>query len=347
MKRENDELTDLFRSRLDGAELTVRDGFWDELSSSISVVQRRRKLVLTRIAAAASVLLVLGVSSAAFWYFSPKEEIQQAFTQIAATSDAGSLSGDAVRQEFKPIQAQPILQKPAPARMGASVWDDQEDEDSISVSFSMSFSFTATSSGTPRRTNENSTEHWQAGGNGNSTTVSGEQKDLASVTAVASDAKPRRRAVKAAVGTALPAGNGKYKMPVSASVMLEQPLGKKFSLEGGLQYSNLRSDGQNLHYIGIPVKMNYTLASNRKVDWYASIGGVADKCIAGAPDNSEEPIQLALTAGIGMIYKICDKVALFAEPGISYHFKTSSALETVRTERPTNLNLICGIRMTY
>ena len=40
----------------------------------------------------------------------------------------------------------------------------------------------------------------------------------------------------------------------------------------------------------------------KKIDLYATVGGVADKCIAGAPDNSfkEEPIQLAVTAGIGI-----------------------------------------------
>lgn len=92
-----------------------------------------------------------------------------------------------------------------------------------------------------------------------------------------------------------------------------------------------------------------TLAETPKFDLYASVGGVADKCIAGAPDNSfkNEPVQLALTAGVGMNYKINDKLALFAEPGVTYHFKTDSKLETVRSARPTNFNLICGLRMTY
>lgn len=85
-------------------------------------------------------------------------------------------------------------------------------------------------------------------------------------------------------------------------------------------YSNLRAE-QNLHYLGIPVKLNVTLAETPKFDLYASVGGVADKCIAGAPDNSfkNEPVQLALTAGVGMNYKINDKLALFAEPGVTHH----------------------------
>ena len=43
MKRENDEITDLFRSRLGNAEMTVRDGFWEELNSEVMVRCHRRR----------------------------------------------------------------------------------------------------------------------------------------------------------------------------------------------------------------------------------------------------------------------------------------------------------------
>lgn len=80
MKKENDEITDLFRSRLRNAEMTVRDGFWEELNSEMMVRSHHRKVVFFRVAAAASVLLVLAASSAAFWFFSPKAEIEEAYS---------------------------------------------------------------------------------------------------------------------------------------------------------------------------------------------------------------------------------------------------------------------------
>lgn len=55
MKRENDEITDLFRSRLGNAEMTVRDGFWEELNSEVMVRCHRRKVFFFRVAAAASI----------------------------------------------------------------------------------------------------------------------------------------------------------------------------------------------------------------------------------------------------------------------------------------------------
>ena len=86
--REKDEITGLFRSRLAGTEMTVREGFWEKLREDVASSaseDRKRAAFLSpkyyRVAAAASVIFVLGAASAAFWYFSPKEEIKEAFTQ--------------------------------------------------------------------------------------------------------------------------------------------------------------------------------------------------------------------------------------------------------------------------
>ena len=50
MKKENDEITDLFRARLADTGMNVRDGFWEELSQDIPVAcQHRRRLLLFRL----------------------------------------------------------------------------------------------------------------------------------------------------------------------------------------------------------------------------------------------------------------------------------------------------------
>lgn len=134
----NDEITGLFRSRLSGAEMTVRDGFWEELKGDLSRVetdatntsatvafgqagnlsgQKQKRSVLTprfyRVAAAASVVLVLGAASAAFWYFSPKDEIQEAFTKVATLTPEGNLNGDVVQEKFPSIhETKPTAQNP-------------------------------------------------------------------------------------------------------------------------------------------------------------------------------------------------------------------------------------------
>ena len=145
MKKENDEITDLFRARLADTGMNVRDGFWEELLQDIPVAcQHRRRLLLFRVAAAASVLLVLAASSATFLYFSPKEEMEEAFTKIAATN-GGQMDGDGIRVNQLPLPVEPVLQKPAPQSFGM-LSQYTEDEDSLAFTFSMSFSFSSAGS---------------------------------------------------------------------------------------------------------------------------------------------------------------------------------------------------------
>lgn len=145
MKKENDEITDLFRTRLADAGMSVRDGFWEELSQEIPVAcQHRRRILLFRVAAAASVLLVLAASSATFLYFSPKEEMEEAFTKIAVTN-GGQMDGDGIRVNQLPLPVEPVLPKPAPKSYGM-LSQYTEEEDSLSITFSMSFSFSSTTS---------------------------------------------------------------------------------------------------------------------------------------------------------------------------------------------------------
>lgn len=114
MKKENDEITELFRTRLADAGISVRDGFWEELSQDIPVAcQHHRRILLFRVAAAASVLLVLAASSATFLYFSPKEEMEEAFTKIAVTN-GGQMDGDGIRVNQLPLPVEPVLPKPTP-----------------------------------------------------------------------------------------------------------------------------------------------------------------------------------------------------------------------------------------
>lgn len=153
----NDEITGLFRSRLSGAEMTVRDGFWEELKGDLSRVETdatntsaaTKRSVLTprfyRVAAAASVVLVLGAASAAFWYFSPKDEIQEAFTKVATLTPEGNLNGDVVQEKFpsihetKPTAQNPGHKNPVPVSSGGILAANGDDEETVSVTVPLQF----------------------------------------------------------------------------------------------------------------------------------------------------------------------------------------------------------------
>ncbi len=362
--RENDELTGLFRNRLSGAEMPVREGFWDELEGELSSASSKGRLFLSpkfyRIAAAASIVFVLGVASAAFWYFSPKEEIKQAFTQVAAMTPEANLAGDVVQESFPSIhRVGPVAQTPdvkqtsgsgMPMRLAV-----QSDDESVSVHVSIRITQRIYGNigqsdeafygdGNPLQvgTYHANTTHVDVGSDMNHNETVAEKTE----SVPAETRKKHDRAVKVAAGTSLPKGN--FHMPITTGISLETALSKYLSLEVGLQYNCL--DGERiLHTLGMPVKLNMRLANTPKIDLYAMVGGAAEKCIAGAPDNGfdAEPVQLSVAAGIGIRYKMSERFALFAEPSVSHHFDTDSPIRTLRTERPTNLNLLCGVRMTY
>lgn len=366
--REKDDITGLFRDRLADAGMEVREGFWEELRQDLapppsSPATRLAPLFprFHRIAAAASAALVLGAASAAFWYFSPEEEIQEAFTQVANLTPEGGLKGDAVQEHFPSIhQTSPVAQAPGrgmqPVAVGQAV-SDEEAEGEESVSLRVSITITQRVYGA---------DHQPGGGSGWGTVSNGAYQhspesnpggtgacDEASSTSNhlssgqgKTAVRPARWALKAAVGTALPKGD--CKMPFTATVTAERRLNERFSLEAGLQYDRLAGE-QTLHTLAVPVKLNVLLAATPKVDLYATAGGAAEKCVAGATDNGfkAEPVRLSVAAGVGVRYKLNDRFALFAEPSVSHHFGTDSRNRSLRTERPTNLNLLCGLRMSY
>ena len=353
MKKENDELTDLFRSRLTEAELPVRETCWEKLEKDLPVAVRHRKLMIYRFSAAASVLLVLMAASAAFWYFSPKEEIANAFVQVERTAGANAnLEDDAVKEDFPSIHPATVLSKSSGSNVlpssPSSTNLSENASDSVSVTVSMSFSFSSSSSYTSRNRNKRQQQ----------TAMVSEQavSDISETQGVNNSndksfesTKKATTALKIGASIAPVSAKG-LRAPIGASITLEKKLSKRFSVEAGINYSCEQSVNEgNLHYIGVPVKANLLIATNDKLDVYASIGGIADKCIGGAPSNGfgSEPIQLAMTAGLGVNYKLNDKFAVFAEPTLVRHFDADRQWETARSRKSTNLNLLCGVRMTY
>ena len=378
----NDEITGLFRNRLSGAEMTVRDGFWEELKSDLSRVetdatntsaavafgQKQKRSVLTprfyRVAAAASVVLVLGAASAAFWYFSPKDEIQEAFTKVATLTPEGNLNGDVVQEKFPSIhEPKPTAQTPghkhlAPASSGTILVANGDDEETVSVTVSITISQRVygnhhQGNGMYGQTaSVDKMEYQLKDGTYQEATIIEEENGHPTKVQFKLDQNVKLTNVKFYYGgsnrgaTSLPKGD--FGMPFTAGVSAERRLSKHFSLEAGLQYNRLDGD-HTIHTLAVPVKLNAILASNSRVDFYATLGGAAEKCISGARDNGfeAEPVQLSVAAGLGVRYKLNDRIALFAEPTVSHHFDTDSQTKTLRTERPTNLNLLCGVRMTY
>ncbi len=359
--KEEDRIADLFRNRLGSAEMEVRSGFWDELERDLPPVATRRKVLwvpgLQRVAAAASVALLLGAASAAFWFFSPKKEMKEAFMQVNALMPEGSVKEDRMKEALRPprgeetvlAQTDEAQQPDADEASAGDVYPATENAGGRTVHFSISvrkwlYAQRPAGDRNPAFMTEGGSYKFLSG-NGGWGTVSGEGR----VTAAPEEKETEKNTMKrwawqVAVGTSLPKGD--CKAPLTAATTVERRLNRRLALETGLQYTYLpATDAADLHALAIPVKLNVLLAGVSKVDLYATVGGSAEKTLNKSFDD--DPVRLALQAGIGIRYKLGERIALFAEPSVSHHFSTDGEVRSLRTERATNVNLLCGLRMTY
>lgn len=369
--REKSDINDLFRTRLEHAEMEVRDGFWEELerdlkSSPVPVAARhphRMMLYMKRWAVAASVLVLLGAASWLWWMAYPDGAGQEspvlpeslAKVDKPLPQDVNALTADAsTHLSGRPATASG---NGSSAPTGSDCAEEEPWTKAASegqpVSVHVSITIRQRQYGTRSQHGagsyqvaeqhpfQSASADWAA---------DGEESSLhtASVEDCAALLKTRDWALKASLGTSLP--KGRYHAPLTAEVAVERRLTKRLSLEAGVQYNRLvESAEQTLHTLGIPVRLNVLLAQGSKVDFYAQVGGMVEKCVAGASGNSfrEEPVQGSVLAGVGVRYKLTDRLALFAEPSVSHQFDAESSTRTLRTERPVNVNLLCGLRMSY
>ncbi len=383
MKR-NDEMTGWFRSRLEHAEMPVEDGFWEQLQqglnaagAGIPVVERKRFLLvpyLHRITAVASVLLLLGMASAVFWFLSPKEEIEEAFMQISEfipeTNPGANTPPENISSVHKTASASFARHYGKKPSHSVPVSQNAGEDEEEKVTFTISFTLTQQFTGNPSRENDcgfgRSVSMPLQGGYDSGGAVSGQYSDKSHATssgseqfALATNRPKANWALKAGAGTSL-SKNG-HDSPFTVSVSAERLLTNRLSIETGLTYNYLRSDKQaissvttgntesltqKIHALSVPLKLNTLLITSGKLDVYASVGGAIEKFVG--KDCGKEPLQLSVAAGLGVRYRLNDRIALFAEPAVSRHWSAgNSRMNSLRTERPANLNLLCGIRMTY
>src|SRR5574344_104890 len=150
----------------------------------------------------------------------------------------------------------------------------------------------------------------------------------------------------------------KYKIPISYGLSVRKYINSNTSLESGLYFTKLNTQfindnksEQNLWYMGIPVKIGYSIYNTKRFDLYISAGGTMEICIAAKyggnyPIKSVKkiPLQFSINAAAGAQYLFTSHFGLFIEPGVSYFFKRDNAPFTIRSKHPTNFNLNIGFR---
>ena len=166
----------------------------------------------------------------------------------------------------------------------------------------------------------------------------------------------------------------KHKMPVTFGASVYYNIGKRWGIGTGITYTKLSSElhsgsnlnyiqsDQTIHYVGVPVQVNYNVIKKPAFTGYLTAGTLIEKSVSGSlktkyvventlKDETEEklsskPTQISVNAAAGVQLNITKRLGIYAEPGVGYHFKDNSTLNTIYKEKPLNFNLKFGLRLS-
>ena len=159
-------------------------------------------------------------------------------------------------------------------------------------------------------------------------------------------------------------GNAKHHAPVSVGLQVAFGIAPRLSLSTGLVYTRTSSDfypyapsssynvHQVLHYVGIPVGLNYEFWQSGGFHAYVMAGAEADYNVkidteeegVKKEDAKRDRVQFSGKASLGAQYDITPKVGLYIEPGAKYYFDNGSHVENTFKDKKLNFNLQFGLR---
>ncbi|MPM74082.1 hypothetical protein SDC9_121067 [bioreactor metagenome] len=61
---------------------------------------------------------------------------------------------------------------------------------------------------------------------------------------------------------------------------------------------------------------------------------------------SVKSLQWSVNSAVGVQYQLSKTIGLYAEPGVAYHFKNGSEVETIYREKPLNFSIRLGLRFS-
>ena len=166
-----------------------------------------------------------------------------------------------------------------------------------------------------------------------------------------------------------------YRQPVNVGVMVNCYLSERWSIGTGLEWSWLHSSFRegsqtyyvsrvnDLHYLGIPLKLNCDLWKRNGFKVYAAAGGMVQKCFSGKQveeyiynsvtgksemkELCERQIQWSVCAEAGIEYDFSPFAGVYFEPGATWHFNNGSSVDNIYKSRPLNFSLSVGIRFNF
>lgn len=137
-----------------------------------------------------------------------------------------------------------------------------------------------------------------------------------------------------------------HRRPITIGLQVGIPVSAKWWLTTGLSYTYMKSEirhrsgktsMQELHFVGIPASLNYSLYKDEKWHIYAGAGGRVDM---------GKTVYFSLSATPGIQYQLKNGLSLYAEPALQYNLPSSEKFHTYFTTHKWMSDLHVGLRWT-
>ena len=151
----------------------------------------------------------------------------------------------------------------------------------------------------------------------------------------------------------------RHHQPLSFGLSVRKEFAYGLSLESGVNYTLLWSDvsmqsggediSQKLHFIGVPLRLNWQFLETGRFSMYVGAGGMLEKCVSakfGSKSVDEPKVQWSVAGAVGAQYRLGNYVGLYFEPEVSHYF-TETTLRTSRTDSSLSLTLRLGVRLSF
>lgn len=168
--------------------------------------------------------------------------------------------------------------------------------------------------------------------------------------------------------TVIESGTKAYSIPISAGIGIRIPVTERLDVGIGVNYTllsrrlqghfngNYYTDIKNVQqYIGIPVSLSYGILRSDRLNFYVQAGGSLERAISnrfillkadgGAISHYEQTkgLQWAVSAGIGIEYRITDFMGVYFDPSVRYYFNNHQP-HSIRTVQRLQANFEIGLR---
>ena len=154
-----------------------------------------------------------------------------------------------------------------------------------------------------------------------------------------------------------------HEIPVSFGVSARVHLTDRLSINTGLNYTRYKSlrtrtfagsstrqkDWQNVHYLGVPVRLDYMAVNKKHFNMYFGAGAQIDKCAfakVGDERLHEKQILFGLNGTMGIQIDLTRLVGLYFEPEVSYALNEGT-IETFRSDDPFVVTVRGGLRFNF